>query len=348
MDSEKNIVETKNLCIGFPGRKKQEKLIFGNINLQVSEGELVALLGANGAGKSTLLRSLVKLQSPLSGEIFLFGRETGSFSRGRLARKVGFVSTEIIQVNNLSVYDLVALGRYPHTGWTGRLTGIDGKKVDEAIEMVGLGNFRHRNINRLSDGERQRAMIARTLAQDTDLIILDEPTAFLDLPNRYEIVHLLHRLAKERKKTIIFSTHDLAIAIQEADRLWLMLNEVVVQGAPEDLILAGSFGRLFENSNLKFNPSMGEFRIERGFSGKVSLQGPETEVYWTKNALERIGFREVAGEKAELEIIVGGDREIRKWTLIIGSGQLSFLSIHELCTYLEKSLPLRTNSRAPG
>jgi iron complex transport system ATP-binding protein len=337
MNSNKNIVETRNLCIGFPGRKNRRKVICGNINLQAREGELVALLGANGTGKSTLLRGIVKLQAPLSGEIFLHGRESGSFSRTQLAREVGFVSTEIIQVNNLSVYDLVSLGRYPHTGWTGRLNDIDLEKIEEAIEMVGIGIHRHVNINRLSDGERQRAMIARSLAQDTGIIILDEPTAFLDLPNKYEVVHLLHRLAKERRKTIIFSTHDLAIAIQEADRLWLMLGENIVQGAPEDLILAGSFGRLFEKSNLNFNPAMGEFRVKRGFSGKVSLQGPETDVYWTRNALERMGFQEVPVEEAELEIVVARKGNTCKWTLYPESGKMSFLSIHELCAYLENT-----------
>lgn len=340
MLKNKPILTTRDLSIGFRGRKKNDIVIYDRVNLQAGKAELVALLGANGVGKSTLLRSLVKLQSPLSGEISLFGRNITGFSGNEMAMKAGFVSTEIIQVNNLSVFDLVALGRYPHTNWIGRLSVYDVDKIDEAISMVGMSALRNKNINRISDGERQRAMIARTLAQDTELIVLDEPTAFLDLPNKYEIVHLLHRLAKEKGKTVIFSTHDLTIAVQEADRLWLMLENSIFQGAPEDLILSGSFGRLFDKSNLRFSIEKGEFRIARESSLNVSLEGPETEVYWTKNALGRSGFGITEKKDAEIKIKIEHDRHQMKWIVIARSQRQVFTSVYELCTYLEASAEL--------
>lgn len=331
------ILETKDLSIGYHGKKNQDKIIFGNINLKATKAELVALLGANGIGKSTLLRNLVKLQNPLSGEIIIFDRNIQSFSRNEMARKVGYVSTEIIQVNNLKVYELVALGRYPHTGWMGGLGHKDSEKVEEAIEMVGLNNLRGKNINQLSDGERQRTMIARTLAQDTELIVLDEPTAFLDMPNKYETVHLLHRLAKEKNKTIIFSTHDLSIAIQEADKLWLMLDNSILQGAPEDLILKGSFGQLFEKSKLRFNSEKGEFRIARELSGNIFIEGPETELHWTKNALERSGLHVTSNSNSPVKVFVSTDQKIIKWILVMPSGKQEFFSIYDLALYLNKS-----------
>jgi iron complex transport system ATP-binding protein len=336
MPDYKTVLKTKDLCIGFPGRKSRESAVYENINLQAGKTELVALLGANGIGKSTLLRSLVKLQDPLRGEISVFNQDISSLSRTQMARRVGFVSTEIVRVNNLSVYDLVALGRYPHTSWTGRLSGPDREKVDEAIGMVGMAGLQHKNINRLSDGERQRAMIARTLAQDTELIILDEPTAFLDLPKKYEIVHLLHRLAIERGKTIIFSTHDLTIAIQEADRLWLMLEDNILQGSPEDLILSGSFGKLFEKSNLKFNSERGEFRIAREPACNIYLEGPETEFFWTKNALGRSGFRVTSQKDALMAVRIESDREAIRWVLTADTDSHTFTSVYDLCTFLGK------------
>jgi iron complex transport system ATP-binding protein len=338
MTETNTILKTTDLCIGFPGKKNNGSVIYKNINIQAGKKELVALLGANGIGKSTLLRSLVKLQDPVRGEISLFDQDIRSLTRTQMARKVGFVSTEVIQVNNLSVFDLVALGRYPHTSWTGRLTGHDRDKVEEAISMVGIASKRNRYINRLSDGERQRVMIARTLAQDTELIVLDEPTAFLDLPNKYEIVHLLHKLANERGKTIIFSTHDLNIAIQESDRLWLMLDDSILQGAPEDLILSGSFGKLFGESNLKFNSEKGEFRIAREHSCDINLQGPETEYFWTRNALNRSGFRVTDHKEEKLAIKIEKDRGTIIWNLTDGPDSFSFNSVYDMCLFLGKKL----------
>jgi iron complex transport system ATP-binding protein len=276
----------------------------------------------------------VKLQNPLSGKIFLSGRDISGMSPTEMAVRVGFVSTEIIQVNNLSVYDLVGLGRYPYTGWMGKLSANDEIKVREAIGMVGMERLSNKNINQLSDGERQRAMIARTLAQDTGIIVLDEPTAFLDLSNKYETVHLLQNLAGKSGKTIIFSTHDLNIAIQAATKIWLMLEDSIIQGAPEDLVLEGSFGKMFKNSNLLFNTDNGEFRIQRTPGVKIGLRGPETECLWTRNALERIGFGVTGRGVQKAMIIIGNDRGKRVWEITINGNKTHFHSIYHLCNFL--------------
>jgi iron complex transport system ATP-binding protein len=334
MRDENSILETGDLAIGFKGRTGSDEIIFKKINVSAGKGELVALFGPNGIGKSTLLRNLVRLQLPVSGEIFLFNQNIRSFSRTRLAKKLGYVSTETIHINNLRVHDLVSLGRYPYTGLMGRLGSEDHEKVNQAINMVSIGHLRNKFIHQLSDGERQRAMIARTLAQDTDIIILDEPTAFLDLPNKYEVVHLLQNLARESEKTIIFSTHDLNIAIQEAGKIWLMLEDTIIQGAPEDLILDGSLGKMFEDTSLKFNKSTGEFRIERMPGRSIGLTGPKTEIKWTKNALERMGFavNTEPGEDITVSVIKEGDKRI--WELTIHNRTYSLPGIYELCSFI--------------
>ena len=176
-----------------------------DMSLSAKEGEFIALIGQNGIGKSTLLKTLVKLHPCLSGEIFMGGMRIQDFSMHDFSKFVGYVSTEVIRTGNLKVKDLVSLGRYPYTNWIGKLTNQDQEMVDSALEMVGLSDLKQKNITEVSDGERQRAMIARTIAQDTKVLILDEPTAFLDLPNRYDVLHLLKSLSHNQGKTIIFS-----------------------------------------------------------------------------------------------------------------------------------------------
>ena len=348
MKNKNSILQTEDLTIGFKGRDGSDGIIFENINVSAGKAELVALFGPNGIGKSTLLRNLVRLQLPVSGEIFLFNQSIRSFSRTRLARKLGYVSTETIYINNLRVYDLVSLGRYPYTGLMGRLDREDHEKVNDAINMVSIQHLRNKFIHQLSDGERQRAMIARTLAQDTDIIILDEPTAFLDLPNKYEVVHLLRNLAREREKTIIFSTHDLNIAIQEAGKIWLMLEDTIIQGAPEDLILDGSFGKMFVNTSLSFNKSMGEFRIARVPGRKIGLKGPKTECKWTTNALERMGFEVSREPGQDIMINITRDGDKRIWELAMHNRKYLLSGIYELCSWISEKIYLSGKNGSPG
>ena len=246
----------RDIALGYPGR-----LLYEGIDIAFRPGELTALVGRNGAGKSTLLRTLAGLLQPLRGEVSLGGRPLGEMSVREVAAQVSFVSTEEVRVGDLSVYDVVGLGRAPYTNWIGRLGAEDRRRVDEALELVGMSAFARKGIDSLSDGERQRVMIARSLAQDTPVILLDEPTAFLDLPNKYEIVLLLRRLAHDHGKTILASTHDLNIALEQCDRIVMIDGGRFIESRPADMIADGTIQRLFEGTILRYDSEKGRISI---------------------------------------------------------------------------------------
>ena len=214
-------IRLTGLSIGYRG-KHSVKCVADDISQAIHSGELTCLLGENGAGKSTLLRTLSGFLSPLAGEISILGRPLASYKERELATVIGVVLTEKSNLQNMTVRELVGMGRSPYTGFWGRLSADDRRKVDDALSLVGIAALGDRMVQTLSDGERQKVMIAKALAQETPIIFLDEPTAFLDYPSKVEILHLLHRLSREMHKTIFLSTHDLELALQIADRLWLM------------------------------------------------------------------------------------------------------------------------------
>jgi len=233
------------LAIGYTS-KHSVKVISEGITDAICCGELTCLLGENGSGKSTLLRTLSGFLPPLSGEITILGKPLKEYREKELATVIGVVLTEKSNLQNMTVEELVGMGRSPYTGFWGRLTAEDKSKVGEALEMVGIAPLRDRLVQTLSDGERQKVMIAKALAQETPVIFLDEPTAFLDYPSKVEILHLLHRLSREMQKTVFLSTHDLELALQVADRLWLMAKGCGVHtGTPEELTEDGSLERYF-------------------------------------------------------------------------------------------------------
>jgi iron complex transport system ATP-binding protein len=210
-------ITLENLAIGY-----KEKRVLSEISFSIPEGALVALIGANGVGKSTLLRTLAGFQKPLSGQLLLQGKEIGTLSNSDLSTLVSVVLTQKPDVTNITVEELVGLGRSPYTGFWGSLSKADRQIVTEALRLVGISSLKGRMIQTLSDGERQKAMIAKALAQQTPIVLLDEPTAFLDYPSKVEMMQLLHRLAAEKGKTILLSTHDLELAFQLADTLLYM------------------------------------------------------------------------------------------------------------------------------
>lgn len=215
-------IQLNNLSIGYPDKKLGKKYIARNIHAVLNGGELTCLLGANGAGKSTLLRTLSGFLPPLEGEILLQGKSLMKLSDTERARTIGVVLTERPELHHLSVSELAGMGRSPYTGFWGRLSESDKAIVNEALNMVGMEKMAMRLVDTLSDGERQKVMIAKALAQQTPVIFLDEPTAFLDYPSKVETMLLLRRLAHETGKTIFLSTHDVELALQTADTLWLM------------------------------------------------------------------------------------------------------------------------------
>lgn len=285
------VLQTENLTIGYAPKRQVPHVVASEISVSLARGEFVCLLGPNGAGKSTLMRTLVGMQAPLAGCVHLAGQDVSSLSAQELARFLSVVLTDRVQIGILSVRDLVALGRYPYTDWTGRLTEDDGAIIDWAIGAANAQALMHRPVGALSDGERQKVMIARALAQQPEVMVLDEPTAFLDLPRRVEMMSLLQNLAHETNKAILLSTHDLDLALRSADRIWLLPQGGPLQvGAPEDLILNGAFERAFESDGVHFDADTGAFKIHAHSGEEVVLRGEGQLFYWTQRALERAGF----------------------------------------------------------
>lgn len=275
---------TRHLTIGYPGRIVAEEL-----NLTLNPGDVVALLGPNGTGKTTLLRTLAGLIPPRSGVIELAGEGLESLSVRERAKRVAVVLTERPQTGWLTGFDLVAAGRYPHTGWQGRLSDADRAIVDDCLERVGASAFRDRPVASLSDGERQRVMVARALAQEPRLLLLDEVTSFLDLPRRVAFFALLGDLAAEGY-AIVISTHELELALRCANRLWLYDGTRLLDAPPEDLILSGDFARIFAGEDILFDADAGHFELRRAAERFVRLEGDGPRAVWTRRALERIGI----------------------------------------------------------
>jgi iron complex transport system ATP-binding protein len=279
------ILETQNLAIGY------KTAIHANLNLELVAGELVCLIGPNGAGKSTLIRTMAGMQKPLSGHVMLMDAEVQKMDSRSLAQKLSLVLTERAEVGLLTGYALVSLGRHPYTDWAGNLSQSDEKVIRWAVEAVGAQEIAPRYVGELSDGERQKLMIARALAQEPALMILDEPTAFLDLPRRVEMMQLLRRLAHETGRAILLSTHDLDLALRNADKIWLLPKggEIAV-GAPEDLVLNGAFEAAFRSEGVVFDVQTGSFRAQIEAKRKIKLIGEGIQALWTERALERAGF----------------------------------------------------------
>lgn len=250
--------EAKDLSIGYRKGKAQH-VVRAGLTFALRGGELTCLLGANGVGKSTLLRTLAAMQPPLGGELCLQGKPLALYTPKELSRLIGIVLTEKTQAGGLTVGDLVALGRQPHTGFFGRLRERDRQLVAEAMALVGIGHKAACYVAELSDGERQKAMIAKALVQECPLIFLDEPTAFLDTPSRIEVMLLLKRLANEQGKAILLSTHDTDLALTLADTLWLLTPRGLVTGATDELVSGGQVASLFSAPHVAFDTNRRTF-----------------------------------------------------------------------------------------
>ena len=236
----KQAIEIRNLKLGY-----DTKILMQSGNVDIPQGELIGLIGRNGVGKSTLLRCISGIEQPLAGSILVAGEQIETVSPAQRAKIVSFVATENVRINGLRVRDVVGFGRSPYTDWFGRMSDEDNKIVTRALESVMMQSFSEKSIDTLSDGERQRVMIARALAQDTPVVLLDEPTAFLDIPNKYQITKLLSSLAKEMNRSILFSTHDLSVAERYCDKLLLINNGEFTIDTPQRLKENGTLEKLF-------------------------------------------------------------------------------------------------------
>lgn len=332
----KETIRIEKLTIGYPG-KSDVKVVAQGINASIFSGELTCLLGANGVGKSTLLRTLSAFQPKLAGNIQILGRELSTYTDKQLSRLISVVLTEKPDIRNMTVDELVGLGRSPYTGFWGTLQKEDKEIVDRSIELVGITALKGRMIQTLSDGERQKVMIAKALAQETPVIYLDEPTAFLDYPSKVEMMQLLHHLSRQTDKTIFLSTHDLELALQIADKVWLMDKQKGVSiGTPEDLSLQGILGSFFTRKGIVFDAEAGLFRVQNIITHQIRVEGSGTRLAMVCKALYRIGIQ--ADNDADSEAYIETDSPAAAGQFVFHTSQgesPAFDTIESLLAYVK-------------
>ena len=330
------MLSIEHLTIGYKTSRTAQMVVAESINLTLNEGELVCLLGPNGAGKSTLMRTISGMHAPLAGHVFIDGEDVHSMPARQRAKRLSVVLTERVDSGLLSVYAMVGLGRYPHTNWSGKLVEKDHEIIQWAIQAVGAEELVYRNIGDLSDGERQKVMMARALAQEPRMMVLDEITAFLDLPRRVEMMRLLRKLARETNRAILLSTHDLDLALRSGDRIWLLPKGGTMQtGAPEDLVLNGAFENAFASEGVDFDRDEGAFRVHHTFRGSVSLTGEGMLRYWTQRAIEREGLQiKDVGSNGVWHVEVESTGKRPLWKLQNGTETHEYQDLVGLTTHL--------------
>lgn len=302
------VLATRGLAVGYRERRAPATEVLAGLDLALPRGELTCLLGPNGSGKSTLLRTLVGMQAPLAGEVSLDGGPLDALDALERARRLAVVLTDRIDSGMMTGADLVALGRYPYTGWSGRLDRRDHAVVRWAMDALAATPFADRRVAELSDGERQRVVIARALAQEPAVLALDEPTAYVDVPRRVELTQTLRHLARECELAVLLTTHDLDLAVRVADRLWLIEPRdtgpsVVHVGAPEDLVLSGALARAFRADDVHFDLARGTFVPDGHGVMSVRVVGRGVAATWAGRALEREGFA-LVGEETPADAVV--------------------------------------------
>jgi iron complex transport system ATP-binding protein len=313
----------RHLKVGYGGQQKTVCL-FEDLNLSLYAGQLVCFMGPNGIGKSTLMRTIAGLQKPLSGKIHFHQFD----EKQSVSRLISVVLTHKIVAFNMTVFEIVAFGRYPYLKWNVSLSPMDEDIINRSIAQVHIEHLAEKKVQELSDGQLQMVMIARALAQDTPIVLLDEPTAHLDLNNRVEIMKLLRRICRETNKAIMVSTHELDLALQVADSIWLTdLERNILTGIPEDLVLSGAFDAIFQFKG--FNLKTGKIEHEAQPGSTVQLNGEGFEYLWTKNALERTGMK-VTQEKRDITITVTRKAGSVEWHLKKQDDEYSFTTLANL------------------
>ena len=335
--AQEKILTTSELVVGYRESRKASKRVAGPLDLGLARGELVCLLGPNGAGKSTLMRTLTAMQPALGGAVHLTGESLNHMPAAERARRLAVVLTDRVAVGMLTARSVVELGRYPHTGWRGRLIARDHDIVDRALVTAGARELAHRAVVELSDGERQKVMIARALAQEPAVLVLDEITAFLDLPRRVEVMRLLRHLAHHEDKAVLVSSHDLELALRCADRIWLLSKGgELVQGSPEGLVLSGQFSETFASEGVVFDRGSGTFQLYEQTHGEVEVTGDGDVAAWTRRAIERLGFAtrtDPGPEERRVEVVGGGGDP--RWLWVCRGERQELDSLDELITILE-------------
>jgi len=302
LNSSTSILSFQQLQLGYqqsPGILQ----LANNLSDEIRKGELIALVGPNGTGKSTLLRTIAGMQAPLAGQVKILGKRVRNLSAQQLAKYVSIVLTDNVRVSYIKASEVVAMGRFPHTGWLGSFLPADRRKVGCAIQQAGIEHLLHKSLYQLSDGERQKVMIARALAQDTPLLLLDEPTTHLDVDNRVNIIELLRKLVQQQGKSILFSTHDIDLALQVSDRIWLMHDQSITSNTPEDLVLSGVLNQVMGSKLAPFDAQSGTFKITLRPTRSVALEGSGIAALWTHRALERCGYEVKALSPISVDVV---------------------------------------------
>ena len=306
------------------------------LNITAKSSELIALIGANGSGKTTLLRTIAGLHPVKSGNINICGLSPLKANRLEFAKCLSIATTELLKIAYTSVTEFVLLGRYPYSNFFGKVNAKDLEIVNMAIEETGISFKKNEQMNHLSDGERQRAVIARTLAQDTQVILFDEPTAFLDIRNKFEILNLLKTLTSKFGKTIIFSTHDLTAALHLADKIWMITSDCLVCKIPEQLIFDGDLAQEFNSDYLQIDKSSGNFNFIYKFYLHIGLSGGDGALYnMTANALKRIGFEVTSNKNTTSNVIIELKNNSYIWKLIQENEIFVFNYLEDLILHLK-------------
>ena len=310
--------------MGYSQQGKRKELL-RDLSFQLYSGELTCLLGPNGVGKSTLIKAILGDLKPWEGRLILDQQELHTYSLEERAKRIAVVLSEPSYPGNLTVGQLVALGRTPHTSWGGKLSTEDRIWVEQALSDTRLTALQDERLGELSDGQRQKAMIARALAQDGKVLVLDEPTAHLDLINRLEIMTLLREISQKKEKAVLVVTHDLDIALETADRFWLMnCGSPLHMGRPEDILLSGKIQDLFPGEKYRFELERGKVELLQD-PDNLSIEGPATGVYWVKKALQKTGIRELP---ERLTLLPSFELQL---------GAKSFKDLDELIDFLKNS-----------
>lgn len=291
----REVIVGANLTLGYQSGKSRKEVLQG-INFKLFSGELTCLLGPNGVGKSTLIKAIMGRLPVWEGSLTVQGKPINQFTQKELAKNLAVVLTEPFIPGNMTVTQLVSLGRTPYLNWSGYLSELDKKAVCKAIEDTKIAYIQHERLSDLSDGQRQKAFIARALTQDAPIMVLDEPTAHLDLVNRYEIMQLLREISLQKGKSVLVITHDLDIALESSDKIWLMnCGEDLVKGLPEDLVISGKINQLFPQEKFEFNTQRGRVEIKNQ-PATFNIEGSQELIFWLQKALKKAGIYELDGK----------------------------------------------------
>ncbi|MBN1334008.1 MAG: ABC transporter ATP-binding protein [Synergistales bacterium] len=332
------VLKAIDLGIGYAS-KKGNRVIARSLDLELQKGELVCLVGPNGVGKSTLVRTLAGVQPCLEGKVLVGEKEIHHLASLERARKIGLVLTDSVEMEGFSVFDVVALGRFPHTDWRGILDKRDHLAVWEALELVGALDLGERKLSQLSDGERQKVMIARALAQEAEMIILDEPTSFLDLLRKVEVLNILRSLAWEQNKAVLMALHEIPLSLQFADLVWLFRpGEGILAGTPEELVLSGRIVETFSSPEHVFDPLSGTYPAKATDSIPLYLKGSGPPALWTVKALERQGIFQAVEWKDDpsgVYVEVLQRKDSIEWVLSVKGEKETFISLYQLLKHLK-------------